>query len=560
VIVARGFVDPDVTVCLHPYHHFQKEGMMSKRSRTLVVTFVTIGLALSVSTFLAFAIDENVFTYATYQESMTCDPAKSVDETEVAIVLNAYDPLVYPVKGAAPKPWVAESWEVSESGLEYVFKIREGIKFHDGSDLTAEDVVFSMKRMLQINQGFSWLWNEILEPDDVEMTGTYEVTFHLNKLFGPFIATLVQFNVVNKDLLLANKKPGDYGEFGDFGQEYLETQDAGSGAYIVESVTLGDIVIFTKFDEYWHGWEPGQLDKVIWRVIPERATMDILLKKGDVDMIDQWGTPEEYEELAATEGVMVQEDPNVMLYLHQINNQRAPFDDINVRKAVCYAFDYETALRDIFHGAAQAEGPVPILLPGHSDNVTVYHQDLEKAREFLASSKYSAAELEDMELIYVYVTGNELERKLGLLMQSNFAEIGLKVTLEKAVWGRMCDMASKPETTPHFMAIYNGAKYPSPDMFTYTLFNPNAWGTFRSCSWYENEEVTELTATARKTIDTEERYALYMRAQEIITEDAAALFIANPIHRIAMRDYVKGYDFCGINPFDLVFYNLKLDK
>jgi peptide/nickel transport system substrate-binding protein len=97
-------------------------------------------------------------------------------------------------------------------------------------------------------------------------------------------------------------------------------------------------------------------------------------------------------------------------------------------------------------------------------------------------------------------------------------------------------------------------------MFTYTLFNPNAWGTFRSCSWYENEEVTELTATARKTIDTEERYALYMRAQEIITEDAAALFIANPIHRIAMRDYVKGYDFCGINPFDLVFYNLKLDK
>jgi peptide/nickel transport system substrate-binding protein len=97
-------------------------------------------------------------------------------------------------------------------------------------------------------------------------------------------------------------------------------------------------------------------------------------------------------------------------------------------------------------------------------------------------------------------------------------------------------------------------------MFTYTLFNPNAWGTFRSCSWYENAEVTELTATARETVDTEARYALYMEAQKIITEDAAALFIANPIHRIAMRDYVKGYEFSGINPFDLVFYNLKLNK
>ncbi len=532
---------------------------MSKNLKTLIVPLLVAVLALSLGTFSSIGADQNVFTFATYQETMTFDPAKAVDETELANVNNVYDPLVYPVKGEPPKPWVAESWKVSEDGKTYTFSIRKGIKFHDGSDMTAEDVAFSTKRMLEINQGFAWLWTGILEPDGVEATDTYEVTFHLKKTFGPFIATLVQLRMVNKDLIMEKKKPGDYGEFGDYGQEYLETNDAGSGPYKVEEVTLGDRIVFTKFDGYWKGWEDGQIDKAIWRVIPERATMDTLLKKGDIDMIDQWGTPEEYAELNATEGVYTREDPNVQLYLHHINNQKAPLDDVYVRKAVSYAFDYKTAIEDIFKGGSQAEGPVPILMPGHSDKVTVYHHDIEKAKEMLAKSKYSTEELNDMELTYVYVTGNELERKLGLLMKNNLGQIGLNLKLQKAVWGRMCDMASKAETTPHFMAVFHTAKYPSPDSHTYLMFNPNAWGTYISCSWYENPEVTKLTNQARETVDTQKRYELYKKVQEIVTEEAAGLFIANPVHRISMRERIKGYQFPGILGYDLVWYNLRVE-
>ncbi|MFW6421631.1 MAG: ABC transporter substrate-binding protein, partial [Candidatus Bipolaricaulota bacterium] len=321
---------------------------------------VTVGLILVFSFALLSAAEEseNEFTFATYQETMTFDPAKSVDETELGNVFNTYDPLVYPVKGEAPKPWVAESWEVGEDGKTYVFQIRKGIEFHDGNELTAEDVEFSMERMLRINEGFAWLWTDILTPEGVTATGEYEVTFELEETFGPFIATLVQFNIVNKELLMEEKKSGDFGDYGDYGQEYLETNDAGSGPYEIDSVTLGDEIVFTKFDDYWKGWEENQVEKAIWKVIPERATMDTLLKKGEIDMIDQWGTPEEYEELDKVEGVKTVEDPNVQLYLHQMNNKKEPLDDMYIRKAISYAFDYETALNDVFKGADQARGSV----------------------------------------------------------------------------------------------------------------------------------------------------------------------------------------------------------
>ena len=532
---------------------------MNRRFKSLVklgLVFLLIGVASS----LLGANGKITFTYATFQETMCFDPAKHIDETQSANVFNTYDPLVYPVLGKAPQMWLAKSYEVSQDGLTYTFHLRHGVKFHDGTELTAEDVAFSMDRMLRIKQGFSWLWSGILQPGDTEVVDDYTVAFHLRKPFAPFIATLVQFFVVNKKLLMKNKKPGNFGEYGDYGQGYLEDHDAGSGPYTVSSVVLGDHIVFQKFKDYWRGWKPNQIDTVIWRVIPERATLDTMLKKGDVDMIDQWGTPQEYNDLAKVPGVVVDKAPNVQLFVIQMNNKKKPLDDVNVRKAISYAFDYKTAVEDIFMGGKQAEGPVPILIPGHNPDVVVYHRDLNKAREYLKKSKYSLKELKKMTLTYTYVTGSELERKIGLLLMSDLQELGLNVKVEKAVWGTICDMAAKPETTPHFTAIFHTAKYPSPDSHTYLMFNRNAWGTYISMSWYDNPVVDELTEKARVTLDTEKRYKIYGEVQKIVTEDAAALFVANPTHRIAYRSYVKGYKMRGVLAYDLTFYNLTIEK
>jgi peptide/nickel transport system substrate-binding protein len=243
-----------------------------------------------------------------------------------------------------------------------------------------------------------------------------------------------------------------------------------------------------------------------------------------------------------------------------MHNKKPPLDCIYVRKAISYAYDYETTIKDIFKGGVQAQGPVPILMPGHNPDVVVYRRDIEKAKEYLQKSKYSLEELKKMKLTYVWVTGVELERMTGLLLKSNLKEIGLEVEIRGEMWSRIVDMVTKPETTPHFVAIYHTAKYPSPDSHTYLMFHPRAWGTYMSASWYENPKVTELLDKARRTVDMEERYKLYGEVQRIVTEDAALLFIINPMHRIAFRDHVKGYEFMGILGYDLVFYNLRMER
>ena len=524
----------------------------------LALTLV-ISLVITVFAVVGYA-GEVKFKYATGQETMCFDPALHRDETQSANVFNLYDPLFYPVRGGAPIPWLVKNYTVSDDGKCYTFVLKKGVKFHDGTEMTADDVAFSMLRMLKINQGFSWLWKGIVNPEGIQVVDKYTVKFKLNKPYGPFIATLVQFHVVNKNLLMKNKKSGDWGEYGDFGMEYLQNHDAGSGPFMLENVQLGDRLTMKKFKDYFKGFKKNSPDIVNWLVVPEKATYVAMLKKGEVDMIDQWLSPENFKNLAKTKGVVVKEDPNVQLFFLQMNNKKKPLDDVNVRKAISYAFDYKVAVNDIFKGGKQAEGPVPILMPGHAKDVVVYHKNLKKAKEYLSKSKYSMKELKNMELTYVYVNSLDLERKIGLLLANNLAQIGLKVKLKGETWSRITQLAKSPETTPHFTAIFHTAKYPSPDSHTYLMYNKNAWGTYISMSWYDNPKVDELTEKARQTIDVNERYKLYEEVQRIVTEDAASLYIVNPLHRIAFRDWVKDYEYVGILGYDLEFDRLRIEK
>jgi peptide/nickel transport system substrate-binding protein len=494
-------------------------------------------------------------TYATQQTTVTLDPAIHVDETECFHIMNVYDPLVWPTKGGAPKPHLAESWEVSDDGLTYTFHLRKGVKFHDGAELTAEDVVFSMDRVLSIGFGFAWLWKDVLDVGDTEVVDDYTVAFHLNEVYGPFIATLVQFFVVNKDLLIANQQAGDYGEFGDYGQEFLNHQDAGSGPYWVEVYEPGTKTVFRKFDDYWGGWEPNQVTKATFLIVSELATQKLMLQSGEVDFIEQWHSVESFEELEQSPGVVVEKDPNVQLFFLSMHNKKPPLDNVHVRKAISYAFDYDTAVGVIFQDAAQARGPVPVLLPGHNPEAMQYTHDMEKAKEHLAASGVDPSQYK---LNYVYVTGLESEEKIGLLLQSNLRELGFEVEMQPEPWARMVELAAKPDTAPHFMAIFHTAKYPSPDGHTYLMFHPNAWGTYMSCSYYENPEVSGLFEQARVSVDTEKRYELYGKGQEIVTDEAAALFIANPLHRMAHRDRVTGYTFVGVLGYDLTWYPMRV--
>lgn len=127
------------------------------------------------------------FVYVAQQVVGTVDPAKHTDETELIAVINTYDPLVYPKveEGSMePGPHIAESWEISEDGKTYTFKLREDVTFQSGNPLTAADVVYSIQRMMAIQQGFSWLWSGVLNPEDIVAKNDYTVVFTLDSAYA----------------------------------------------------------------------------------------------------------------------------------------------------------------------------------------------------------------------------------------------------------------------------------------------------------------------------------------------------------------------------------------
>ncbi|MDR5694145.1 MAG: ABC transporter substrate-binding protein [Armatimonadota bacterium] len=508
----------------------------------------------------AFSQAPVTFTYIEQQIITASDPAAAVDESSLIAAINLYDPLLYPnvEKGSMePRPHVAESWTVSPDGKVYTFKLRRGIRFHSGRELTAEDVVFSMERALRMKKGFSWVWTPVLEPGRIKALDKYTVRFELKEAYAPFLGSLLLFFILDKDLVMRNIRPGPYGEFGDYGSAFLERADAGSGPYRMERFDRATEMVMTRFENYWRGWKPNQISRVSFKTVTEEATVKTLIKSGQADMVNQWLSVQGFQELKQVPGIVVKEDPSVQLFHLQMNTKKPPLDNVKVRQAISYAFDYDTAIQKIFLGATRARGPVPVRVPGWNPKVPVYTRNVATAKRLVAESGVPP---ERLSIEYAYVVTLPLERQIGLLLKANLEEIGFKVEIRGEPWARIVELATKPETTPHITAIFDTLKYPHVDSHTYGMYHPSCWGTFRCMSFYENPKVTQVLEAARRAVKPEEQMRLYQLAQELIVRDAPSIYVANPLHRIAFRDYVKGYRYVGLLGFDVAFYDFTIAR
>ncbi|MSO65228.1 MAG: ABC transporter substrate-binding protein [Alphaproteobacteria bacterium] len=488
------------------------------------------------------------FTMATALTDSKFDPALHFAEFDGVDIINSYEPLVFPVKGQLPKPWLATSWTTSPDGKKWTFKLRGDVKFHDGKPLTANDVVYSMDRMLTIGKGYASLWDGILKPGTTKAIDATTVEFNLEQPFGPFTETLVQFYIVNSELLKANTKGNDWG------QAYLQNNSAGSGPYKLESVVPDRRRVFVKHDDYRGGWTPNHFDRVVIEIIKEGPTARALMLDGKVDFIDQWRTPDFYPSMAKEKGVRVMEAADNKLYYIQFNNQRAPFDDENFRKAVSLAIDYETIAKDIMGGAEVGSGPIPSAMLGYDSSTPKAKRDLAKAKEYLAKSKYKPDQFE-LEYSFLKVSIHE---PVGLLVQANLKELGIPVKIKTDQWPVLAAAAAKKETAPHFFAVFNTAKYPTPDAYTFAMYHPSNHGGWQAASHYNNPETTKMLETARTTIDTVERNKKYAAAAKKVVDEAVSAWVGYPMHRTVVSERVKNYESKGLMAFDLYVYDLRI--
>lgn len=482
----------------------------------------------------------------------TLDPAFHQFEADAFNIVNCYEPLFYPVRGAAPSPHLAERTTISDDGLSYTFQLRRNVRFADGKPLTARDVVYSMDRMLRINRGYATLWTGLLEPGRTDAVDDNTVRMRLIRRFGPFLETLVQFFVVNSELLKANQAAGQYGDNGDYGTGYLARNTAGSGPYQLESIVPDARRILVRNPHYWEGWPAGKYDRAVIEIVNETTTARGLILSGRASMIDQWHAVDFYKNWGTPPQARMVEQVNNQLYIMQFNNQRPPFDDVEFRKAVSYAFDYDTAIRDLLGGAAVARGAIPEPMPGYDASTPHYQRNVARAREHLARSRYRPA---DHPIDYMFLNAG-VHEPAGLLLQANLAEIGIRVNLKPEQWPTITRLAAQAPTAPHIFPVYNTANYPSPDAYIFRHFHPGNAGGWQAASWYNNREVHAMIDRARETLDHEQRNRLFAEAGKRIVDDAAALLVAYPTHRVILAREVEGYVHPGILGLDMRVYPL----
>ncbi|MBC7220095.1 ABC transporter substrate-binding protein [Candidatus Bipolaricaulota bacterium] len=506
-------------------------------SVAVMLTGVTLGLMGAV---------ENVAVINGFPV-ITADPATASDWYDTEVMYNLYSPLVYPSPDGGVRPHLAVSWEAVGGDLtHWRFNLRQGVKFHSGNTLTAEDVAFSMTRFITMGRGNSGPLGQVT----AVVVDTYTVDFVLDKPSAIFPETLALFFPVEKNLVLANiKKPGPYGDLGDYGEEWLGTHDAGTGPYMMTSHIPGQRLDATRFLDYFEGWSnegwgPDEvpIERLVFIMETDYTTLMTLLRAGmlDLEINGGWTLPQLRE---------IQEDnrlrlsfcwaQNVTVWM---NSKVPPTDDEHFRKAILYAFDYESILGP---WAEFGNGETGIILPNMPGYVPIEpqprKQDLERARQELALSKY-AANLRDVKVTFHFCGGLDFEEEVGLQLQADMAQLGVRVEVAGPPWPQYSASCSAPETTPNLtIFLFAPQAFPPHDYYLYSMFSASGLGWIFSAHWYfEDPEIAHLLDETRAEPDPGRRMDIYRQLQPLIAAHSLAFYPYQKPTLFAHQAYIVG--------------------
>jgi peptide/nickel transport system substrate-binding protein len=439
---------------------------------------------------------------------------------------------------------LAEDWDISSDGLTYTFNLREGVKFHSGNELTAEDVKYSMDRMTYIGEGRAHVFEPYVE--SVEVVDTYTVQFNMKAPFGPFVSSLPYFYVVDKATVEEHVNPdGPYGEYGDYGTEWTLTNDAGSGPYKVKEFSLEEKLVMERFDEYWGetlnvpgwGYVENAPDFVEMIGTTEAITVRTMMARQELEMTDVWQTDENLAEIAKEPGAKIISTTASWCWYLMINTQKAPTDDIYFRKFLTYAFDYVTATTDIMPNNLMANSLMSDAVPGRNTNLEPQRMDLDKALEALEQSEYYDT-IGDYEIEVQWSADVPVQERVMLMYQDTLDDFGIKLKIMKTPWLSIIEKSADAEVAPQLSYIGVGVSYPEAGGFLMRYHSSKA------SSWMCNEfihtpELDELIEASATLVDTDARYAAYHELEEYIYNQYCTIAISQNSQLRAVQDYVE---------------------
>lgn len=481
---------------------------------------------------------EKSLVIATSADLGTIDPGVAMDNSAWKISYPAYDRLVsYKGSSSDIEPSLAKSWEVSPDGLIWTFHLRNDVKFSDGAQLDAKAVKFSFDRLMKIKKGPADAFPSL---DKVTVVDSSTVQFTLKSVFPPFISTLATDggNIVNPQVM-KNEKDGD------MGQNWLATHTAGSGPYVLSEWVPEQYLKLTANPNYW-GDKP-KLNTIMVKIVKDPSAQRMALEKGDVDIAENIPI-DQMNELKKNSDLTIFQAPSLMVDYVYLNTQKSGLQNTKVRQAISYAIDYQGIIKNVWQGSAtQMRGPIPQGLWGYQADTFQYSRNLDKAKLLLQE-----AGVKDLTLNFVYSDNKPWWEQEAQIIQSNLAEIGIKVNLQKIAYATQREKIDKGDFDMS-IGVWS-PDYADPYMFMNYWFDSKNFGLAGNRAFYKNDQVDSLLHQAASINDKDKRTQLYKQAQDIIMQDAPYIFLVQKNFQLSMRKTVQGFVF---NPMLQDMYNFQ---
>ncbi len=449
------------------------------------------------------------------------DPHKTVKAGTREVMFNVFEGLMKPTPEGDLTPAIASDYQVSEDRLTYTFTLRDGVKFHNGDTVTAEDAVYSIQRCAAATETGIVPVEAFSNITDIQAPDASTVVITLAQPDNEFLSYMTTAVL-----------PADY--------DQQDTDPVGTGPFKFVSRAAQDSIVLEKFDEYWG--TPAQLDQVTFKIIENADSLLMSLQSGAIDLcahltstqVGQLG-----EEFDVAEGTM-----NLVQALY-LNNAVAPFDNELVRQALCYAIDKQAIIDLAFDGYGSPIGSsmYPAFGKYFDESLTDYYpHDTEKAKELLAQAGYP----DGFSMTITVPSNYKPHMDTAQVLVQQLAEVGITAEIQAVEWE---SWVSDAYTNRQFQSTVVGVD--ASNMTARALlerFTSTADNNFIN---YSNADYDALFAQAQATADDAEQTALYKEMEKNLTEHAANVYIQDLADLVAVRKGLEGVTFYPIYVLDL---------
>ena len=444
------------------------------------------------------------------------DPHMYNSIPDLLVSRQFYNTLFSREKDGTIKPELAESYEYkNDKELDVVLK--KGVKFHDGTELTADDVLFSFERMKE-KPGSSIMVEEI---DKVEKVDDYQIKILLK---NPSSAML--YNLAHPITSIVNKK---YVEAGND----LSIAPMGTGAFKLIAYNDGEKIELEAFKDYFEG--APKVEKITFRSIPEDTSMLAALETGEVDIATGM-PPVSTQTIEANDKLELISEPTTATEYICLNVEKAPFDNKDFRVALNYAIDKKSIIDSIFSGRGKvAKSIVNPNVFGYYDGLEEYPYDVEKAKELIEKSG-----LKDVKFS-LYVNDSPVRLQVAQIIQANLKDVGIEMTIETLEWGTYLQKTGEGDFLAYLGGWISGTS--DADIVLYPLLDSKSIGFPGNRARYSNPEFDKEVEAARVALSPDERKEHFKNAQIISQNDSPLIVLYNKNENIGINKRVKGFEY-----------------